>query len=308
MPREFPHGTTISPTRLTAGLLGVTLASGALAQMSVPPTPIASNPADAPTRTQSGRVFASTDANLPPAIGPAPAKVLVVVYSDFQCPVCRRSADATRQIAEEFPEEVRVAFWQHALPMHSNAENAAVASLAAQRQGRFWDYHDELFRNQSALDTSSLIHYADSLGLDVEQFKRDLEDPALRTRVKRESAIADTLGATGTPAFSINGKLNVGWGSWASFRGNVERELNEARRAEAGGTPLAQLGDVRARALVTDEAKLQTYLTDVLLTAMPAKVVDQAAQADPTTKKKDKRRKKRKAEAEIPAGSAAPSN
>src|SRR5512147_779268 len=162
MPRRFS---------LCVGLVLAALTSAAVAQVSSPPTPIGSNPADSPARTQSGRVLASTDANLPPALGPAPAKVLVVVFSDFQCPVCRRSADATAQIADEFPEEVRTEFWQHALPMHPNAANAAAASLAAQRQGKFWEYHDVLFRNQNALDPASLERYAEDLGLDVARFK-----------------------------------------------------------------------------------------------------------------------------------------
>ena len=102
----------------------------------------------------------------------------MVVFSDFQCPVCRRSADATNQIAEEFPGDVRVEFWQHPLPMHANAENAAVASLAAHRQGKFWEFHDATFRNQSTLDYASLTRNAEVVGLDMEQFQRDYGDPA----------------------------------------------------------------------------------------------------------------------------------
>jgi protein-disulfide isomerase len=253
------------------------------ADMTVPPTAISPNPADSPVRTQSGKVFASTDADRPPALGPAPAKVLVLVLSDFQCPVCRRSADATQQIVEEFPGEVRAEFWQHALPMHPNAQNAAVASLAAQRQGKFWEYHDALFRNQNALDPASLAHYAEDLGLDVERFKSDYEDPVLRERVKSESAFAETFGAAGTPAFLINGKLYVGWGSWSSFRGNVERELAEARKVEAQGTPLAQVAETRARALITDPEQLQAYVSSVLPTD------------EPVSKKHKKHKKKRKA-------------
>jgi protein-disulfide isomerase len=264
-----------------AAALTVTLAAAEpAADMSVPPTPISPNPADSPVRSQSGKVFASTDADRPPALGPAPAKVLVLVFSDFQCPVCRRSADATAQIAEEFPEEVRAEFWQHALPMHSNAENAAAASLAAQRQGKFWEYHDVLFRNQNALDPASLARYADELGLDTAKFKTDYDDPALRERIKRESAVAESFGAAGTPAFMINGKLYVGWGSWASFRSNVERELAEAKKLEAEGTPLAQLAEARARVLISSPEQLQTYVSSVLPTDTPAS-------------KKDKKKKKK---------------
>jgi protein-disulfide isomerase len=261
--------------------------TAALAQTSEPPRPISTNAADAPARTFSGKVFESTDASRPPARGPYPAKVVVVVFSDFQCPVCKRCADATDQIAEEFAEEVRVEFWQHALPTHQSAENAAVASLAAQRQGRFWDYHDELFRNQSRLDLASLESYAQALGLDLDKFRADYQDPALRERVKRESEVAEKMGATGTPAFSINGKVNVGWGSWSSFRSNVERELAEARKAEVAGTRLPDIAGERAKVLITDPAKLETYLAAVL----PPEQAE--AKAEPS--KKDKKKKSKKA-------------
>jgi len=251
------------------------------ADMSVPPTPISPNPADSPARSQSGKVLASTDADRPPALGPAPAKVLVLVFSDFQCPVCRRSADATQQIAEEFPEDVRAEFWQHALPMHSNAANAAAASLAAQRQGKFWEYHDVLFRNQNALDPASLERYAEDLGLDVARFKSDYDDPSIRERIKHESAVAESFGAAGTPAFMINGKLYVGWGSWSSFRSNVERELAEANQLEAEGTPLAELAEARARVLIADPAQLKNYVSSVLPT-------------DEGTSQKGKKKKKKK--------------
>lgn len=236
---------------------------------STPPTPISPNPADSPVRVKSGLVFASTDAGVPPAIGPLPAKVLVIVFSDFQCPVCKRSADATEQIAEEFPGEVRVEFWQHALASHTSAENAAVASLAAQRQGKFWEYHDLVFRNQGAIDFASLIRYAEQLELDMAQFNSDYADPALRLRVKSEGAFADKFGATSTPAFMINGKVHVGWGSWSGFRSDVERELAEAKKLEAEGTPVDQLAELRAQAAIQDAVLLAAYRDEVLHEAPP---------------------------------------
>jgi len=246
---------------------------------SMPPVPISTNPADAPARVKSGKVFASTDVNVPPALGPLSAKVLVIVFSDFQCPVCRRSADATDQIAEEFPGEVRVEFWQHALASHSSAENAAVASLAAQRQGMFWEYHDEVFRNQSAIDPASLARYAEQLGCDMEQFNKDTADPELRTRAKAEGAFAERFGATSTPAFMINGKVHIGWGSWAGFRSEIERELVEARKLEAQGIPVEQLAEQRAHAVIEDAALFGAYREQVL----------RVAPEEPKKKKKKKK-------------------
>jgi protein-disulfide isomerase len=233
------------------------------------PEPISGNPADSPARVKSGKVFASTDARLPPALGPLPAKVLVTVFSDFQCPVCRRSADATAQIAEEFPGEVRVEFWQHPLANHPRAEGAAVASLAAHRQGKFWEYHDELFRHPNAIDPASLDRYAVDLGLDLGRFKSDCASPELHARVKSEAAAAERLGAPNTPAFMINGKLRTGWGSWTGFRGDVEHELTAARALEEQGTPIDEIVERRAEAQSDDAEQLGAYRELVLRIAPP---------------------------------------
>jgi protein-disulfide isomerase len=252
------------------------------------PIPISTNPADSPVRTRSGKVAVSTDADLPPALGPRDAKVVVVVFSDFQCPVCRRSADATDQIAEEFPGEVRVEFWQHPLPMHANAENAAVASLAAQRQGKFWEFHDEVFRNQSDLDLAGLTHSAEAIGLDLPRFQRDYAAPELRERARSEAAAANRFEARSTPAFLVNGKLKVGWGSWGGFRADVERELNEARNLEAQGTPGDQVAERRAEAQLTDAALFEAYRQQVLRIAPPPAAPDPPPQPE---KKKHKHKK-----------------
>ncbi|MFT7621971.1 MAG: protein-disulfide isomerase [Myxococcota bacterium] len=232
------------------------------------PKPLTDNPDDSPGRTRSGKVVASSKTDLPPAYGPRDAKVLVVVFSDFQCPVCRRAGDATHQIAEEFPGEVRLEFWQHALAMHRNAEGAAIASVAAHLQGKFWEYHDLLFRNQAGLDTGSLRGYAEQLGMDMAKYDKDIADPVLKARVKKEGDFADALGARGTPAFMINGKLSVGWGSWNGFRGMVQRELTQANSAK--GTPAA-VREARAKANITDPEHFQLYLNTALAQRGPGK-------------------------------------
>lgn len=267
------------------------LVSGSLSAAELPPpVPISTNPADSPARTRTGKVEASGDASRPPALGPDHAKVVVLVFSDFQCPVCRRSADATDQIAEEFPGDVRVEFWQHPLAMHSNAENAAVASLAAQRQGKFWEFHDATFRDQSSLDVASLRRNAESIGLDMDRFQRDYADPDLRARVKEEAALAESFQARSTPAFMINGQLKVGWGSWSGFRSDVERELNAARSLEAQGTPASEIAERRAETQMTDAASFAAYREQVLRVA-PAPAAAPASTPEPDKGKKHKHKK-----------------
>jgi protein-disulfide isomerase len=235
--------------------------------MSMAPEPAAAAPAgdhDAPVRTRSGKVAPSRDPALPPAYGPSPSKVHVTVFSDFECPVSRRITDATHQIAEEWPGEVRLEFRQHPLAIHPNALNAALASLAAHRQGRFWEMHDLLFANQQALDPASLATYAERAGLDMERYRRDVADPALRERVQAEGALADLLQAKGTPAFVVNGTLSVGWGSWAAFRGQVEQELRAVNALMAKGTKLADVHAFRARQAIKDERAFGAYKAAVV--------------------------------------------
>jgi protein-disulfide isomerase len=226
-----------------------------------PPPPVND---DQPVRTCSGKVPVSQDPHGPPALGPAPAKVTVVVYSDFQCPVCRRITDATYQIAEEWPGEVRVEFRQLALSSHQHAVGAAVAALAAHRQGRFWEMHDLLFANQQALDAGSLEGYAEQLGLDLARFRQDVADPTLRARVEAESQLAAQLGAGATPAFLINGRLGVGWASWMAFRSQVDVERKAADALLAQGTPLAAVHAARARQALTDPDQWKAYQAGVI--------------------------------------------
>ncbi len=232
--------------------------------VETPASPPATTNPDLPTRTQSGKIFPSRDPRLPPAYGPNLAKVTVVVFSDFQCPVCRRITDATHQIAEEWPGDVRVEFRQLALDMHRNARNAAVASLAAHRQGKFWEMHDLLFAHQDALDEASLADYAAQVGCDPAQYAKDYADPALRQRVADEIALAGRVGARATPAFLINGKLGVGWGSWSAFRSQVEQELTAVNALLAKGTKLRDVQARRARENAANAAAFEAYKAGVI--------------------------------------------
>jgi protein-disulfide isomerase len=266
--KSFDHRWRSPQCPLLVAVVGIALALGpgratADDEVSSPPPVAAPNP-DVPTRTVSGKVEPSRDPRLAPALGPVAAKVLVVVFSDFQCPVCRRITDATHQIAEEWPGDVRVEFHNLPLKMHANAENAAVAALAAHRQGKFWEMHDLLFANQQALDPASLEADAQKLGLDLARFKKDVADPTLRARVRADAALAERLGATATPAFLVNGALNVGWGSWFAFRTVVEKERATVNDLLAKGTKPGAVLALRAQAALPDPAAFAAYEKGIL--------------------------------------------
>jgi protein-disulfide isomerase len=241
-----------------AVLLAAVTAGAQPMSMAVP------SPDEPPAPSRSGKVHASRDPSLAPAYGPTPSKVHVVVFSDFECPVCARITAATHQIAEEWPGEIRLEFRQLPLANHPNAENAAVAALAAHRQGRFWEMHDALFANPRALGPADLAAHARGVGCDPERFARDYADPELRERVRREAALAAALGLQSTPAFLVNGRPMVGWASWNAFRGEVERERRTVDALLAGGAPLAGVHERRARAAILDDARFAAYKAAVI--------------------------------------------
>jgi protein-disulfide isomerase len=219
---------------------------------------------DPPARTVSGRVLPSRDPDRPPALGPNPAKVTLVVYSDFTCPVCRRSAPATRQIVEEWPGDVRLEFRQFAPASHRFAAYTAAAAVAAQRQGKFWELHDVFFASDASLTEAAIPGLAARAGLDMERFTRDYADPAVRARVDAETAEAGRVGAYATPSFLINGSVIVGWASWQGFRTRIAQELTAVDALLAEGVPLREVHARRARVALPDDAKFDAYRTAVI--------------------------------------------
>jgi protein-disulfide isomerase len=206
----------------------------------------------------------STDPERPPAYGPEDAKVRIVMFSDYQCPACRRARLATHQISAEFPGEVRIELWHRPIPSHRAAETAALAAVAAQRQGQFWEMHDKIFTNKGGLDVPKLEQFAEAMGLDLDQFRADMNDPAVKERVQAENALAEAIAANGTPAFVINGNVKYGWGSWWSFRANVGQELTAANAlAEQGLEPL-EIQRQRAAENFEDPEKYELYLANVI--------------------------------------------
>jgi protein-disulfide isomerase len=156
------------------------------------------------------------------------AKVTIVEWSDFQCPFCGRVEPTVDQVMQTFGKDVRVAFKQLPLPFHNNAHAAAEASLAAKAQGKFWEMHAVLFKNQQALDRPSLEKYAAQIGLNVDKFKADLDSGKWKAKVDAELAEGNKIGARGTPSFFINGKPFVGAQPFDAFKAKIEEAIKEA--------------------------------------------------------------------------------
>jgi protein-disulfide isomerase len=203
------------------------------------------------------------DPGSPPAYGPEDAKVLVIEFADYNCPACRRASQAIHQLAAEFPGEVRMEFWNHPLASHRNADLAAAAGIAAQQQGKFWEMHDILFENPKH-DMETLEQHAQDLGLDLDKFRSDMNDPAVAERIKREGALTEALGAANTPSFLVNGKVYMGWGSWRSMRGKVERELKAIRELEEEGMDPLEIRSQRELDNFEDSEMYELYRVGVI--------------------------------------------
>ncbi|MGZ3442341.1 MAG: DsbA family protein, partial [Polyangia bacterium] len=132
-------------------------------------------------------------------------------------------------------KDVRVAFKQLPLPFHNNAHAAAEAALAAKAQGKFWEMHDIMFKNQQALDRPSLEKYAAQIGLNVDKFKADLDSGKWKQKVDAEQAEGAKIGANGTPNFFINGKNFVGAQPYDAFKAKVEEAIKDADAKAHGG-------------------------------------------------------------------------
>ena len=165
-----------------------------------------------------------------PSRGPADAPITLVEFSDFQCPYCMRAEGVIAELFDRHPDAIRLVYRHMPLDFHRHARAAAEASVCAEAQGRFWDYHALLFANQGELGQESLLAYADELGLDRAAFEACLEDPATAERVDIDMQEAKALGATGTPTFFINGMMMTGARPLDEFDKVVQEEL--ARVAE----------------------------------------------------------------------------
>ena len=143
--------------------------------------------------------------------GPPDAKVQLVVFSDFQCDYCARLAAVLRQIREEFPREVLVAYRSFPLEAKPRSVPAAVAAECAAEQGAFWPYHDALFTNGGDLSDARLRAVAAEIGLDAEKFQACLASDKARRTVEASAADAVNLGLEGTPALFLNGTMIGGF-------------------------------------------------------------------------------------------------
>jgi protein-disulfide isomerase len=162
-----------------------------------------------------------------PSFGPDDAKIVIVEFSDFQCPYCRRFHEQTYQsLLSAYPGQIRFVYRNLPLPptMHPEAMSAAVASLCANDQDAFWDYHEKLFSSET-LGAETYIQYATELGLNVEEFTACLSSGKHDEFIQQDMAFSSELGVQSTPTFFVNGLAVVGAQPLTSFTQIIDKEL-----------------------------------------------------------------------------------
>jgi len=141
-----------------------------------------------------------------PTRGPEDAPVTIVVWSDFECPHCKRALPIVESVLEKYAPKVRLVHKFYPLGQHAHARAAARAAIAAQRQGRYWEMERLLFEHQDAQSDSDIARYAGELKLDMKRFAADAASERTTKILERDHEDADRAGLTGTPFILVNGR------------------------------------------------------------------------------------------------------
>lgn len=201
-------------------------ATAAIESLELAAAPSPSRPSR-PSGPDRGKEY-DVDLTGAPVQGPDDAAVTIVEFSDFQCPFCNRVTPTLAKIRDTYGDQVRIAFKHMPLSIHPQAPQAHAAAEAAHRQGKFWEMHDRIFQNQRDLSIATLEAHARAIGLDMEQYARDVADASVKQKIDRDMSQASKLGVTGTPSFFINGRYLSGAQPFENFKRLIDEAIEKA--------------------------------------------------------------------------------
>ena len=143
-----------------------------------------------------------------PSIGSPKAKIVIVEFSEFQCPYCARISPYLDSVTRANPDKIRLVYKNFPLSFHDKAPAAAASAMAANKQGKFWEYRWALAPNFQNLTDSTFIETAKKVGVpNIEQFKKDMVlDADKQAIIDRDMKLGSEVGVQGTPNFYVNGK------------------------------------------------------------------------------------------------------
>jgi protein-disulfide isomerase len=162
--------------------------------------------------------------------GPKDAPVTITMFSDFQCPFCQQAIPMVDEVLKAYPNDVRFMMKQFPLrQIHPNAEPAAEAAIAAERQGKFWEMHDELYKAGRNLSPDTIKGIAEKIGLDMKKWDADRQSPEVKKQIDAELDLGQKVDVRGTPSLFINGKVVQN----RSVDG-MKAQIDEALKAKKG--------------------------------------------------------------------------
>jgi protein-disulfide isomerase len=165
--------------------------------------------------------------------GNAAATVTLLEYSDFQCPACAAYEPLVNNLHQDFPDTLKIVYRYFPLKtIHKNAMISARAAEAAQRQGKFWEMHDQLFEHQTDWaqqenPTDTFKTYAQTIGLNVDQFNTDIQDTSIADPINSDEKLGTDANIPGTPTFFLDGKKIENPQSYEAFKKLVEDAVNK---------------------------------------------------------------------------------
>jgi predicted DsbA family dithiol-disulfide isomerase len=142
-----------------------------------------------------------------PFKGPENAPVVLSLFTDFQCPYCAQVGPQLEEILKDFPKEVKLVYKNFPLRNHRYAVEAAKAAMAAHKMGKFWEFHDLLFKNYNKLSKEKIDEIREELKLDKEEFEKYVKDPKTMQTIANDYQNGVDAGVRGTPSLFLNGKL-----------------------------------------------------------------------------------------------------
>ena len=160
-----------------------------------------------------------------PARGGKDASVTIVEFTDFQCPFCEKTEGTLKELQAKYGDKIRLVHMDFPLPFHSHALDAAKAARCANEQGKFWQFRDALFADQSKLAPADLKATAKTLGMNGPEFDSCFDKAKYESLIKADQAAGEKAGVDGTPAFFIDGRPLTGAQPTQKFEELIDDEL-----------------------------------------------------------------------------------
>jgi len=165
-----------------------------------------------------------SDAGRPSRGGGATAPILIVGFSDYECPYCKKGEEVIAEVMAAYGDKVRYVHRDYPLPFHKNARKASEAARCAAEQGKFWEAHDAIFKAEAITDTN-IVELIVATGVDKTKLDACIADGRTKVMVDEDMAAGGDVGVSGTPAFFVNGRMLSGAQPLDRFKAIIDAEL-----------------------------------------------------------------------------------